>query len=205
MIILIEPNKSLQKILGELLHHERIITINSSQQALEMLCKYQRKVDVIVADINLLNEMVADKMIYKLCDKLAIKTPPMIAIYRSSDTRIKEQLEKKAKKCIFLAFGEKDHAFPEHYIETLRKVYPGVRTDLEGAKEAWRRKEDADDLVDLRKWMMEEGLLDKNDIAPTEEKSGSKKQEKDYKKMYFEIKKKYDELLKYMNDLIDSV
>jgi|GEM_PF-6697252 len=34
-------------------------------------------------------------------------------------------------------------------------------------------------------------------------KNKTKKQEIDYKRMYFELKQKYDELLKYVKELVD--
>jgi hypothetical protein len=213
MILIIESDATVRKKLCDLLHRERIIGVDSVQQMLEMICKFRNNLDAIVTDIHQLHEITSKKIVFRLCDKLHIDTPPMIGIYRKGDENIKKELKEKNIGYKLLLYNDKDYSFPEQYIETIKEVYPGVHADIAKARNIWLRKTEDDDLVDIREWIKEEGFLkiiDDMKIRESGKKNGTgvsktKKTRKDYKKMYFELKQKYDELLKYVRDLADSV
>ena len=204
---------TIRKKLSDLLSKERIIGIDSMQQMLEMICKFKNNVKVIVADIHHLHEIISKKVVFRLCDRFHIDTPPIIGVYKNGDENIKKEFEKDNIGYKLLKYNDKDCSFPELYIETIKEVYPGVHADLEKAREIWLEEKKDDDLVDIRKWIEEEGFLeivDNMKIGESEkkvniDKSKIKKPRKDYKKLYFEIKEKYDELLKYVQELTDSV
>lgn len=213
MILIIESDITIRKKLSDLLSRERVIGIDSVQQLLEMICKFKNRLDVIVADIHQLHEIISKKVVFKLCEKLHINAPPIVGIYKDGDQKIKEVFEKNDIGYRLLRYNGKDSSFPEQYIETIKEVYPEVHADLEKAREIWLEEKKDDDLVDIRKWIDEEGFLeivDNMKIGESEkkvniDKSKIKKPRKDYKKLYFEIKEKYDELLKYVKELADSV
>lgn len=213
MILIIESDITIRKKLSDLLSRERVIGIDSVQQLLEMICKFKNRLDVIVADIHQLHEIISKKVVFKLCEKLHIDAPPIVGIYKDGDQKIKEVFEKNDIGYRLLRYNGKDSSFPEQYIETIKEVYPEVHADLEKAREIWLEEKKNDDLVDIRKWIEEEGFLeivDNMKIGESEkkvniDKSKIKKPRKDYKKLYFEIKEKYDELLKYVKELADSV
>jgi DNA-binding NtrC family response regulator len=213
MILIIESDTTVRKKLSDLLSRERIIGIDSVQQMLEMLCKFRNNLNLIVADIHQLHEIISKKVVFRLCEKLHIDTPPVVGIYKDGDEKIKEEFEKNNIGYKLLKYNDKDCSFPEQYIETIKEVYPGVHADVEKAREIWLEEKENDDLVDIRKWVEEEGFLeiiDKIRIGESEKKvnagkSKTKRSSKDYKKLYFEIKQKYDELLKYVKELADSV
>ncbi|MGB3340877.1 MAG: hypothetical protein WBB37_05295 [bacterium] len=213
MILIIETDVTMSKKLRDLLNREKIIDIDSVQQMLEMICKFKNNLNVIVTDIHQLHEIISKKVVFRLCEKLYIDTPPIIGIYRDGDEKIKEELEKDNIGCELLKYNDKDSSFPEQYIEAIKKVYPGVHADVETARKIWLEEKENDDLVDLHKWMKEEGfseIMDKARIGKSGKKarigkSAIKSSKKDYKKLYFELKKKHDELLKYVKDLADSL
>jgi hypothetical protein len=213
MILLIEPDIAVRKKLSDLLSKERIIGIDSMQQTLEMICKFRNNLNVIVADIHQLSEIISKRVVFKLCGKLHIDTPPIVGIYKNGDGKIKEEFAKNNIGYKLLKYDEKDCSFPEQYIEIMKEVYPEVHADIEKAREIWLEKGEPEDLVDIREWIEEEGFLeipDKTKIRKPEAKVNvrkpkTKKPEKNYEKMYFELKQKYDELLKYVKELADSV
>lgn len=213
MILIIETDVTIRKKLSDLLSKERIIGIDSVQQILEMICKFRNDLNVIVTDIHQLHEIMSKKVVFRLCDKLHIDAPPIVGIYKNGDEKIKEEFAKNNTGYKLLKYNDKDCSFPELYIETIKEVYPQVHADIEKAREIWLEKREDDDLVDIRKWIEEEGFLeipDKTKIRKPEAKVNvckpkTKMPEKDYEKLYFELKQKYDELLKYMKELADSV
>lgn len=213
MILIIETDVTIRKKLSDLLSKERIIGIDSVQQILEMICKFRNDLNVIVTDIHQLHEIMSKKVVFRLCDKLHIDAPPIVGIYKNGDEKIKEEFAKNNTGYKLLKYNDKDCSFPELYIETIKEVYPQVHADIEKAREIWLEKREDDDLVDIRKWIEEEGFLetpDKTKIGKSEanvnvRKPKTKKAEKNYEKMYFELKQKYDELLEYVKELADSV
>ncbi len=78
----------------------------------------------------------------------------------------------------------------------IKELYPEVISDLDRAKETWLRGEETEDLIDTRKWLEEEGLVEAAERTTNE---------KDYKVMYFELKKKYDALLNHVKKLSDFI
>jgi hypothetical protein len=213
MILLIEPDIAVRKKLSDLLSKERIIGIDSMQQTLEMICKFKNNLNVIIADIHQLHEIMSKKVVFRLCEKLHIDAPPIVGIYKNGDEKIRKEFEKNNTGYKLLKYNDKDCSFPELYIETIKEVYPQVHADVEKAREIWLEKRENDDLVDIRKWIEEEGFLetpDKTKISKSEAKVNvckpkTKKPEKNYEKLYFELKQKYDELLEYVKELADSV
>jgi DNA-binding NtrC family response regulator len=213
MIIIIESDIIIRKKLSDLLSKERIIGIDSMQQMLEMICKFKNNINVIVADIRQLHEIISKKVIFKLCDRFHINTPPIIGIYKDGDENIKKEFERDNIRYKLLKYNNKDCSFPELYIETIKQVYPQVHADIEKAREIWLEEEETEDFVDIRKWIEEEGFLeivDKMKITESDKKDNTgklkiKKSSKNYRKLYFELKQKYDELLKYVTELTDSI
>ena len=213
MILIIESDITIRKKLSDLLSRERIIGIDTVQQLLEMICKFKSRLDVVVVDIHQLHEIISKKVVFRLCEKLHIDAPPIVGIYKDGDQKTKEVFGKNNIGYRILKYDDKDSNFPEQYIETIKEVYPGVHADLEKAREIWLEKKEDDGLVDIRKWIEEEGFLeivDKMKIGESEKKvnidqSKTKTSRKNYKKLYFELKEKYDELLKYVKELADSV
>jgi DNA-binding NtrC family response regulator len=213
MILIIEPDITIRKKLSDLLSKERIIGIDSMQQMLEMICKFKNKLNVIVVDIHQLHEIISKKVVFRLCEKLHIDAPPIVGIYKNGDEEIKKEFKRNNFGYKLLKYNDKDCSFPELYIETIKEVYPQVHADIEKAREIWLEKRENDDLIDIRKWIEEEGFLeivDKMKIGESDKKDSTgkseiKKSTKDYKKLYFELKQKYDELLKYVKELADSV
>lgn len=230
MILLIEPDKAIRKKLCDLLSRERIIDIDSVQQTLEMVLKFKNNLDVIIANIRLLRKILSNQILFRLCQKLSIKTPPIVGFYKKNDEKIKKEFEKNNKQYKLIEYNEKDYSFPVQYIQAIKEVYPELTADIEKAREVWLKEKETEDLVDLRKWLEEESFLeaienskigkpgkDTEHIIPsieemTVEKTVEKKEEieeinkeKNYKKMYFELKKKHDELLRYVKELLDSI
>jgi len=225
---MIEPDKAIRKKLCDPLSRERIIGVDSVQQVLEMICKFKNNLDIIIVNIRLLQGMMANQIIHKLCQKLSIETPPIIGYYKKGDEKIKEEFEKSNKQYRLIEYNEKDYSFPGQYIQAVKELYPGLNADVEKAREIWL-KEKEEELVDPRKWLEEEGFLEVTEktkseqpekdtgdiiisieeilVKNTEEKPEQKKEivKEDYEKRYLELKKKYDELLKQVEDLIDSV
>jgi len=213
MILLIEPDIAIRKKLSDLLSKERIIGIDSMQQTLEMICKFRNNLNVIVADIHQLREIISKRVVFKLCGKLHIDAPPIVGIYKNGDAKIKEEFAKNNTGYKLLKYNEKDCSFPEQYIEIMKEIYPEVHADIEKAREIWLEERKPEDLVDIREWVEEEGFLEipgktkrrKPEAKVNVRNPKTKKPEKDYEKLYFELKQKHDELLEYMKELADSV
>jgi DNA-binding NtrC family response regulator len=213
MILIIESDIIIRKKLSDLLSKERIIGIDSVQQMLEMICKFKNNVNVMVADIHQLHEIISKKVVFRLCDRFHIDAPPIVGIYTDGDENIKKEFERDNIGYKLLKYNDKDCSFPEQYIETIKEVYPQVHADIEKAREIWLEEKETEDFVDIRKWIEEEGfseIVDKMKIGESDKKASTgkskiKKSTKDYKKLYFELKQKYDELLKYVKELTDSV
>jgi hypothetical protein len=227
MILLIEPNKRIRKRLCDLLSRERIIGIESYPQILEMLCKFKENFNLLIANIRLLKEIISKGTIFKLCEKLYIKVPPILAVYRKGDEKLKKEFEQNYKQYKLVKYDADDTSFPEQYIQALRELYPDVITDVKKATENWLKADEPVMSVDHRKWLIDEGFLetidstkigkltkDIEEIVPlikkmlsteqiVEKEIDDIKKEVDYKEKYFELKKKYDELLKYLKDLSD--
>ncbi|KPK67787.1 hypothetical protein AMJ87_12840 [candidate division WOR_3 bacterium SM23_60] len=196
MILLIEPDKTTRKNLCDLLNRERIIGVGTIAETLEIVCKFQRNLDIIIANIHIFAEILGRGTLLKLCEKLHINVPPTLVLYKKGEEEVRTAFHKKFKKYALIEYNEADQDFPEYYIDVVRTLYPGVVVDIDKAKEAWAKKEKRDDF-DARGWLQEEGLLNADEVEKKE----------DYKKMYLDLKKKYDELterLKKMTDLFED-
>lgn len=207
MILLIEPDETIRKKLCDLLSRERIVGVGSIPETLEMICKFKNNFDIIIVNIRLLNEIFAKGTLFRLCDKLYIKVPPILGIYNKSDAEVVKQLKKIHEKCEFIEYDKENSRFPEQYIQAIKELFPQLIVDINKAKESWVIKKKHEEQVDPHAWLEQEGFLKtaKGISEKTIEKHEEKqKKEKDYKSMYFDIKKKYDELVKYVKELADS-
>ncbi|MGB3341420.1 MAG: hypothetical protein WBB37_08065 [bacterium] len=229
MILLIEPNKKIRKRLCDLLSRERILAIGSYAETLEMIAKFKNRINIIITNIRLCKDILLRGTLFRLCQKLYIEIPPILIFYRRGDEKIKEEFEKNNLSCSIIKFDGEDTSFPERYIMAIKDLYPKVIVDINKATEMWLKGEEPEILIDHRKWLEEEGFLEEvenlkigkltrdiEQIIPLmrkmlseekkkpQEKRQTKKQEVDYKRMYFELKQRHDELLKYVKELVDS-
>jgi hypothetical protein len=225
MILLIEPNARIRKRLCDLLPRERIIGIDSYTQTLEMICKFKANLSIIIAYIRLLREIVARQTLFRLCKKLYIDIPPVLAFYKKGDEKIKEEFENDYSDFMLIKYDSDDTSFPEHYISLIRELYPKVIADVEEATHIWVRAEEPPLMTDPHAWLIEQGFLkalknqeirnvakDIREIVPLIRKmlaetspsaadAITKTRATDYKKMYAELKRKYDLLVKYLREL----
>ena len=193
----------------------------------EIVNKFKNNINIIIANIRLLKDILVRGTFFRLCEKLYIEKPPILALYRKGDEKIKEKFEKNKLPCKLVKFDKEDNSFPERYINAIRELYPDVIAELEKANEVWLRGDELEQPFDPREWLVKEGFLstiqkseigklakDMEKILPLikkkllEEKPLEKKKQRqektiDYKKKFFELKKKYDELRKYVEELID--
>lgn len=223
MILLIEPDLLIRKQLCDLLPRERIIGIGTMPQTLEMLCRFQKRLKLMIVNVHLLREMTARQTMFKLCERLCIVPPPGLCVYQKADTKVKGELEAGPHSYRFILYDEKDKEFPDRYVMAAREIYPEIIADLPSARDAWARKDAPPSLIDPRKWLEEAGfaeVAEKIDLAEKEKKvinlipiiernfikAGVEPSSvQDYKKDYYELKGKYDTLLEYVKELIDSV
>jgi hypothetical protein len=230
MIILVEPDKDVRKNLADLISRERIVGVDSIQEALQMFLKFKNDLDLVVANVKLLSEMLSKQLIERVCQKLSIAVPPLVGIYGESDEDTKNIFVKLHKGYRVIKYTENDLGFPNRYLEVIQKVCPGLVIDYEKARDAWLKKQHPGDFIDPRTWLAEEGFLEAArtpepegtekppdddivasiqtmlDEATTEHVEQEQKESKeDYRKMYFELKDKYDALLKNVRAFMESV
>lgn len=233
MIILVEPDKEIRKNLADLVSRERLIGVDSIQQCLQTILKYKNDLDLIVANVNLLSEMLSKHIIERVCQRLSIGIPPVIGIYKHGNEDAKHAFTSQHRSYKVIEYAEKDLGFPNRYLEVIQKACPELVIDYERAREAWLKIQQPQELVDPRQWLEEEGFLDKIEIreqenpdkepedivtsiqslldeeetetADTLPEETEEETMEDYKKMYVELKKKYDELLKSVRVFMESV
>ena len=235
MIILIEPDKNVRKNLADLLSRERLIGVDSIQQCLQMILKYKNDLDLIVANVNLLSEMLSKHIIERVCQRLSIGLPPVIGIYKHGEEDAKNTFVHQHGSYRVIQYVEKDLGFPNRYLEVIQKACPELVIDYERAREVWLKIQQPQELVDPRQWLEEEGFLqaqpsqaveqenpDKGDedvitsiqalldeeeteTAEPVQEETSAESKQDYKTMYVELKKKYDELLQSVRVFMESV
>ncbi len=228
MILLIEPNRKIRKRLCDLLSRERIISVGSYVQTLEMMCKFKNDFNIIISNIRVLKDILLRGTLVKLCQKLYINIPPMLVLYRRGDNKIKEELEKSDIQCRLIKFDRDDTSFPERYIQAVKELYPDVMADIKKATGIWLKDEESEVHIDPRKWLVEEGFLDAKEIKKIgqiakdmeqiiplmkemllvnrgegQKMKQNSVQEADYKEMYFKLKQKYDELINYVAELVN--
>jgi len=225
MILLVEPNIHVRKRLCDLIRRERIIGIDTYPQTLEMVAKFRNNINIIIANIRLLKDILLRGTLFKMCQKLYIEMPPILVLYRKGDEKIKDEFEKDKLQFKLIKYDSEDNSFPERYIQAVRELYPEVIADAKKAMEVWLKGDQSQSFEEVRNWLVKEGFLeaiehsqigklaqDITQIIPmvkkilAEEKELSKKEaqiERDYKKMYFELRQKYDKLIEYMNKIVD--
>ncbi|MEO0225956.1 MAG: hypothetical protein ABIL05_03275 [candidate division WOR-3 bacterium] len=226
MILLIESDLHTREMILDLLPRERITGISSTIQALEMICKFQQRIKLIICNIHLLHEIVSRRTIFRLCLKLYIDIPPILGYYQEKDLKIKSDFEKEYREYRLIKYDEDDDNFPMIFINAVRELYPQVNADLEFAREIWLKKEATRQYVDPRQWLREEGFTEdaekldyaekekrvagiipiiKKDYIEVNRQKTEKEGDVDYKKLYFELKGRFDTLLEYVKELIDFV
>jgi signal recognition particle subunit SEC65 len=234
MIILIEPDKEIRKNLADLVSRERLIGVDSIQQCLQMILKYKNDLDLIVANVNLLSEMLSKHIIERVCQRLNIGLPPVIGIFKHGEEDAKHAFMSQHRTYKVIEYADKDLGFPNRYLEVIQKACPELVIDYERARETWLKIQQPQELVDPRQWLEEEGFLEAQPAQSTEQENPEKdedvitsiqallneeetdtteppeekapaEREQDYKTMYTELKKKYDELLKSVRAFMESV
>ena len=207
---------------------ERILAIGSYADTLEMIAKFKNRINIIIANIRLFQDILLRGTLFRLCQKLYIEIPPVLVIYRRGDEKIKEEFEKNKVPCSFVKFDGEDTSFPERYIDKIRELYPDVIANMKQAYDSWLQGDTpaADNAHD---WLVKEGFLKaiegskigkiakdmeifmpliKKMISATELDEDKKTRQrapiKDYKKEYYELKKKYDLLVRYVKELARS-
>jgi hypothetical protein len=229
MIILVEPDRDVRKNLADLMSRERIIGVDSIEDCLQLFLKFKNDLDLIIANVNLLSEMLSKQLIERVCEKLSIGIPPVIAIYKKSEEETRDVFLRTHKGYKLIRYAENDIGFPSRYLEVIKKACPGLVIDYEKAREAWHKRQQPSDFIDPRVWLEEEGFLDvvKSHEPESSEKTAddivssiqtlfdedaaahaqpeSGESEEDYKKMYSDLKEKYDTLLKAVRAFMESV
>lgn len=229
MIILAEPDKEVRKNLADLISRERVIGVDSIEKCLQLFLKFKNDLDLVVANVNLLAEMLSKHLIERVCEKLSIGIPPIIAVYKKADEDAKDLFLRSHRGYKVIRYAENDIGFPSRYLEVIKKACPNLVIDYEKAREAWHKRQQPSDFIDPRGWLEEEGFLD---VSKMPEQDPSEKgadelissiqtmfeeettepitpaldeSQDDYKKMYLELKEKYDALLKSIRAFMESV
>ncbi|HEX7319826.1 MAG TPA: hypothetical protein VF399_05675 [bacterium] len=158
MILLIEPNAQLRKRLADMVSRERIIGVSTYNETLEMLCKFKNDINLIIAYIRILQEIMEHQAIYRLCDRLYIKMPPILALCRKGDKAIHKELTEKDKELKCLDYDPDDTMFPERYVKALRELYPDIIADVKTATDVWLRG-DVEIRVVPKEWLTEHGFI----------------------------------------------
>ncbi len=229
MIILVESDKDVRKSLADLISRERIIGVDSIQEALQMFLKFRNDLDLVVANVNLLSEMLSKQLIDRVCQKLSMAVPPVIAVYKPNEEDAKDAFLRAHKGHRVIKYSDKDLGFPSRYLEVIQKACPGLVIDYEKARESWLKKQkQPTDFIDPRTWLAEEGFIDtarsqKDQIAEktpddvvssiqallheTAEHDEQKDLDEgnDYRKMYLELREKHDALLKHIRTFMESI
>lgn len=229
MIILVEPDKEIRKNLADLISRERLIGVGSIQEALQLFLKFKNDLDLIMANVNLLSEMLSKSIIERVCQKLNINMPPVIAIYKESEEEAKNSFTGMYKGYKVIKYADRDLGFPNRYLEVIKKACPGLVIDYEKARDAWVKRQKPEDFVDPRTWLKEEGFIEAEsmnaaDNAPripddelsklqallheeieTPSESPAEQPAEDYEEMYRRLREKYDLLLKNTRAFLESI
>lgn len=226
MILLIEPNRKIRKRICDLLSRERIIAVGTYAETLEMIAKFQRRFNIIIANIRVLNDILNKKTLFRLCQKLCIEVPPILALFRKGDEKTKEQIEEKYEQYKLVEYDGEDTSFPDRYIAAVKEIYPEVIAEIDKANELWLRGDESEMAIDARDWLVKEGFLDVLEdtkygkiakemekvlpiiqkmmsTAESNETTVAKKEQgkTDYEKQYLDMKRKFDLLVKYIREL----
>ncbi|MBN2621352.1 response regulator transcription factor [candidate division WOR-3 bacterium] len=221
MILFIEPNTAIRKRICDLLTRERILGVTTYNESLEMLAKFRNKIALIIANIRLLREILIKGTLFRLCQKLYIEIPPIIALYKRGDEKLMEEFEANKVVQKLVKYDSEDNSFPERYIDAVRTVYPNVIADMKTAQENWLRGEESRSIPNVQQWLKQEGFImaiegsklgkfakDMEEVLPlikkllTETENDAKQsKQQNYEIMYKDLKKKYDLLVKYIRQL----
>ena len=226
MILLIEPNRRIRKRICDLLSRERIIAVATYPETLEMIAKFQKRLNIIIANIRVLEKILDRQTLFRLCEKLYIDIPPTLAIYRKGDDKIKEKFEEKYKECRLIKYDGDDNSFPERYVTAVKDLYPEVIAEIDKANELWLRGDELQSAVDPREWLIKEGFIDafesskygkmakdlekmlpmiKKMLAAAESEKGSEPKTEqaraNQKKQISELRRKLNSFVKYIKDL----
>jgi hypothetical protein len=229
MILLIEPNRKIRKRICDLLNRERIIAVGTYPETLEMIAKFQKRLNIIISNIRVLDDVLRRQTLFRLCEKLYIDIPPILAIHRKGDAKIKEKFEEEYKECKLIKYDGDDNSFPERYIAAVKDLYPEVIADIDKANESWLRVDELEAAADPREWLVKEGFVDafesskygkiareleqmlpliKKVLATIEsEKKTVPKTEQvkaNQKKHYSELREKLNSFVKYIKELDDK-
>ena len=227
---MIEPNKTISKRLCDMLDKERIITVTSIPSTLEMIVKFKNSFNLIIANIRILNNMLATGTLTRLCERLYIEIPPILVLHRTGDEKIKEQIEHDYPAYVLLEYEKDDNSFPEKYLGAIRKLCPDANISLNDANDVWLRGEEHEVFLDPQKWLVEQGFLEAFEktkfhkltremeqmiplikrmltMFETDSKTENKNaaHEIDYEKKYFDLKDKYYLLFEQLQDLTKDI
>jgi hypothetical protein len=197
MIIFIEKDILIRKRLSDLLVRERVIGVDTAQQALEIGIRYKNNLDLFVSNIQNFKILTTNRILTRFCKKLGIAMLPVLAFYKDGEEDIVESLEKYDGKCRFIRFSDSDK-FPEHYVNIIKELYPDVNADVPSAAEMWKASKVAEQHIDPHVWLKQEGLI--KGRKPQNGAAGEP-DHMNYKSMYFDLKDKYEKLLKELEEL----
>ncbi|MGD8978787.1 MAG: hypothetical protein PVH23_01805 [candidate division WOR-3 bacterium] len=226
MILLIEPNRKIRKRICDLLSRERIIAVGTYAETIEMIAKFQRRLNIIITNIRILDDILKKKTLFRLCQKLAIDVPPILSLFRKGDDKIKERIENEYAEYKFVEYDGDDTSFPDRYIAAVKELYPEVIAQIDKANELWLRGDAPETVIDAREWLIKEGFLDvleetkygkiakeMEEVLPIIKKMVSTadshespvinkdQSNSEYKKQYLDLKRKFDLLVKYIREL----
>jgi len=226
MILFIEPNVAIRKRICDLLPRERILGVATYNETLEMIAKFRNNITLIIINIRLYRDILLKGTLFRLCQKLYIEIPPVIALFKRGDEKIKEEFEVNKIVQKIVKFDSEDNSFPERYIEAVRNIYPDVISDMKIANDNWLKGESDQRPGDVKTWLAQEGFLEvieesklgkvakdmqemlpliKKMLAATEiEEAKKDPKQKDYEQLYKNLKIKYDMLAKYVKQLARS-
>ena len=133
MIVVAEPDTELRQRLCAPIDEERITQTTSAEEAINTLCKYKSKVDIIIGNIHLIGRIVAKDTIYRVCQKFSIETPPLLAYYKKEHADLLGRL-RDHKIVHFVELDQKENDFPSRYLESIKEVYPSLRVPTENTQ-----------------------------------------------------------------------
>lgn len=197
MIVFIEKDILTRKRLSDLLVRERVIGVDTAQQALEIGIRYRHNLDLFVSNIQNFKILTTNKILTRFCKKLCIELIPVLAYYRDGEEDIVESVEKYDGKSRFIRFSDSER-FPEHYVNIIQELYPNVNADVQSATQMWQMSRADEQHIDPHDWLKQEGFIKGRKIQDT---ATAVSDHTNYKAMYYDLKEKYDRLLQELKEL----